>query len=192
MAKRACKAGFWRYYSMLSLKGEKVNLRALEPEDLEFLFAVENDEEFWEVSSTNTPYSKFILRQYLENAHKDIYEVKQLRLVITNKENSPLGFIDLFDFEPAHHRAALGIIIRNRANRQKGFGLEAVRLVSKYAFSYLGLHQVYANVGTDNVSSRLLFEKAGFERCAVKKDWIFKDGAYKDEFLYQLINKNVH
>ena len=177
---------------MLSLKGEIVNLRALELEDLEFLFQVENDEEFWEVSSTNTPYSKFILRQYLENAHKDIFEVKQLRLVITDKENSPLGFIDLFDFDPAHHRAALGIIIRNRVNRQKGFGLEAVRLVSKYAFSHLGLHQVYANVGTDNVSSRLLFEKAGFVKCAVKKDWIFKEGAYKDELLYQLINTNVH
>lgn len=177
---------------MLRLKGEKVNLRALEPEDLEFLFLVENDEEFWEVSATKTPYSKFVLRQYLENSHKDIFEVRQLRLVICDKENAPLGFIDLFDFEPAHRRAAIGIIIRNKVHRQKGFGLEAVHLVSKYAFAHLGLHQVYANVGTDNVSSRLLFEKAGFVRCAVKKDWIFKDGSYKDELLYQLINSNVH
>ena len=85
---------------MLTLTGEKVYLRALEPDDLEFLFSVENNEEFWEVSSTSTPYSRFILKQYLENAHKDIYEVKQLRLVICEKNGSPTGFIDLFDFDP--------------------------------------------------------------------------------------------
>lgn len=177
---------------MLTLKGEKIFLRALEPDDLDFLFSVENDEEFWEVSSTNAPFSKFILKQYLDNAHKDIYEVKQLRLVICANDGCPAGFIDLFDFEPKHRRAALGIVIKSKTHRQKGFGAEALELLIKYSFTHLGLHQVYANVGVDNVSSRSLFEKAGFEKTALKKDWVFVKGAFKDELLYQLINKNVH
>ena len=93
---------------MLSLQGEIINLRALEPEDLELLFNIENNKEFWEISTTITPYSKFILRQYLENSHRDIYDVKQLRLVICKAaDNEPVGLIDLFDFDPRHKRAAI-------------------------------------------------------------------------------------
>lgn len=177
---------------MLTLTGEKVNLRALEPEDLEFLFSVENNEEFWEVSSTSSPYSRFILKQYLENSHRDIYEVRQLRLMICEKDETPVGLIDLFDFDPKHRRAAIGIIIKSRNNRQKGFGAEALELICKYCFTHLELHQVYANVGIDNVSSKLLFEKSGFVKTAQKKDWVRVNGTYKDELLYQLINKHVH
>lgn len=176
---------------MLTLQGNTVSLRALEPEDLDFLFDIENKEDFWEVSTTSTPYSRYILKQYIENSHKDIYEVKQLRLVICRKDDTPVGLIDIFDFEPKHRRAALGIIISNVRNREKGFGSEALRLVCDYSFRHLGLHQVYANVGTDNVPSKLMFEKAGFVRCGHKKDWNYIDGEFQDELSYQLI-QNVH
>ncbi|MCB0381914.1 MAG: GNAT family N-acetyltransferase, partial [Psychroserpens sp.] len=67
---------------MINLKGKHIYLRALEPEDLDFIYQIENDPSVWEISNTITPYSKFLIKQYLENAHKDIFEVKQLRLVI--------------------------------------------------------------------------------------------------------------
>jgi diamine N-acetyltransferase len=68
--------------SMLTLTGKNIYLRALEPEDLEFVYAVENDETVWQVSNTQTPYSRFLIKQYLENAQQDIYEARQLRLAI--------------------------------------------------------------------------------------------------------------
>jgi diamine N-acetyltransferase len=107
-------------------------------------------------------------------------------------DDSPAGFIDLFDLEPKHNRAALGILIRNRESRQKGFGYEALDLMCQYCFMHLGLHQIYANVGIGNTSSKLLFEKAGFVCTAQKKDWVRVNGTYKDELIYQLINKHVH
>ena len=79
---------------MLKLKGDLCYLRALEPQDLEFLYEIENDPLVWEISGTTTPYSKHILKQYLNNAHKDIFEVKQLRLVICDIEAKPIGLID--------------------------------------------------------------------------------------------------
>lgn len=173
---------------MLTLKGELVYLRALEPEDLDFLFEVENNEEFWEVSATSVPFSRYILKQYLENSHKDIYEVKQLRLVICTMAGEPAGFVDIFDFDPKNRRAALGILIVNRVNRNKGYGAETLKLICAYCFTHLGLHQVYASVGEDNTTSKLLFEKTGFELTATKKDWNLVDGEYKAELTYQLIN----
>ena len=84
---------------MITLKGETIYIRALEPNDLEFVYAIENDQSIWEVSNTHTPYSRFLVKQYLENAHQDIYEAKQLRLAICLDQDFPaLGLIDLFDF----------------------------------------------------------------------------------------------
>ncbi|MFZ9004262.1 MAG: GNAT family N-acetyltransferase, partial [Robiginitalea sp.] len=85
---------------MKLLRGAHIQLRALEPEDLEFLYALENDPDIWEVSGTVTPYSRKVLRDYLERAHRDIYEVKQLRLAICTAPQTPIGLIDLYDFDP--------------------------------------------------------------------------------------------
>ena len=97
---------------MVTLKGKNIYLRALESEDLEFLYQLENNESVWEVSNTTAPYSKFILKQYLENSYKDIFEAKQLRLVIcVSDSDKPIGCVDLFDFVPKHKRVGVGIII---------------------------------------------------------------------------------
>lgn len=175
-----------------TLQGEKVFLRALEPSDLDFLYKVENREAIWEVSNTSAPYSKYVLSQYLENAHLDIYQAKQLRMVICKLgTNKPLGFVDLFDFEPKHFRVGIGIVIDEVADRQKGYALEAVNLCAEYAFTHANVHQVHATITDDNKASISLFEKAGFTKSGVKKDWIFHQGSFKDEFIYQLI-KDVH
>ncbi len=170
---------------MISLQAKNIKLRALEPEDLDFLFQTENNTLFWEVSGTQAPFSKYILSQYLANAHQDIYEAKQLRLIIEYKEK-PIGMIDLFDFDPKNHHAGIGIILLKEF-QNKGYASESLGLFIKYAFNTLNLHQLYANITTDNVNSIKLFTTHHFNLVGVKKDWIFTKNTYKDENLYQLI-----
>jgi diamine N-acetyltransferase len=173
----------------MTLTGTSIYLRALEPEDLDFIYQIENDESIWEVSNTQTPYSKFLIRQYLENAYQDIYEAKQLRLAICVRDtNSVIGLIDLFDFDPKNKRAGIGIVIKNDADRSKGFGKEALDLLIKYSFKQLQLHQLFANIGADNVPSINLFTTFGFEKIGAKKDWNYSNNAFQDELLFQLIN----
>ncbi len=171
----------------MTLSGKKINLRALEPEDLEFLYKIENNELFWEVSHTLKPFSKFLLKQYLENVHLDIFEVKQLRLVVETKDRNAIGTIDLFDFNPQHKRAGIGILIHPDA-QQKGFASEALSLLINYSFTHLQLHQLYANITSENKKSIALFKKHHFKEVGNKKDWIFSKGNYKDELLFQLIH----
>ena len=175
---------------MLTLKGPNINLRALEPEDLDFLYQLENTELFWEVSNTTSPYSKYTLRNYIENSHKDIYETKQLRLIIaTNKKSQPIGCIDLFDYEPKHKRVGVGIVISKLDERNKGYALTAVKMIIKYAFNHLNLHQLFANISEDNSASIKLFENSNFKLTGTKKDWIYSNKGYKNESIYQLINE---
>ncbi len=157
---------------MITLKGENIYLRALEPNDLEFVYAMENDQSIWEVSNTQTPYSRFLVKQYLENAHQDIYEAKQLRLAICQDEDFPaLGLIDLFDFDPKNNRAGIGIVIQATENRKNHIGSE--------------------DIGTENEASIALFTKFGFQKVGTKKDWILVNGLYKDEAIFQLINNQL-
>lgn len=177
---------------MITLKGDTVYLRALEPEDLAFVYQIENDESIWEVSNTQTPYSRFLIRQYLENAHQDIYEAKQLRLAICKNESfEAIGLIDLFDFDPQNKRAGVGILIHHLSERNSGVGTESLRLLIQYAFSQLNLHQLYANISLQNEPSLKLFTNFGFQKIGIKKDWNFRNGVFFDEVLFQLINTNV-
>ncbi|PQB06380.1 GNAT family N-acetyltransferase [Polaribacter filamentus] len=173
----------------MTLSGQQINLRALEPEDLEFLYQIENNESFWEVSHTQTPFSKYVLKQYLENAHLDIYESKQLRLLIEEKSTKKqLGMIDLFDFNPQHKRAGVGILIHPDFQKN-GFASEALSLLISYSFSHLQLNQLFANITLDNDKSLALFKKQNFVKIGIKKDWILSEGKFKDEVLFQLIKE---
>lgn len=177
---------------MITLKGDKIYLRALEPNDLEFVYAMENNENIWEVSNTQTPYSRFLIRQYLENAQQDIYEAKQLRLAICIEQDFPaIGLIDLFDFDPKNNKAGIGIVLQEVEHRNKNIGSEALNLLIRYSFKHLNLHQLYANISEENVPSKALFAKFGFKCIGIKKDWILINGVYKDEGIYQLINTDV-
>ncbi|MGB5436102.1 MAG: GNAT family N-acetyltransferase [Maribacter sp.] len=172
---------------MVNLQGKQIHLRAIEPGDLDFLYQLENNTDIWEISGTITPYSKQVLRHYLENAHRDIYDVKQLRLCIC-KGNKVLGLIDLFDFDPQNKRAGIGLVVLEEKERNKGIGAEAIGLLYEYGFKVLGLRQLYANVLEDNLASLHLFKKMGFVEVGIKKDWIFSKGGFKNEVLLQKIN----
>ena len=175
---------------MITLKGKNLFLRALEPNDLEFIYAIENDESVWEISHTQTPYSRLLVRQYLENANQDIYEAKQLRLAICeNDAENAIGLLDLFDFDPKNNRAGIGILIKNTDNRNQGIGTEALGLLINYAFCNLNLNQLYANIDTQNIGSLKLFTNFGFQKIGVKKQWNLVNGVYKDEALFQLIHQ---
>lgn len=165
----------------------KISLRPLEPEDIELLYQWENNMEIWNVSNTRTPFSKFILAEYLKESAKDIYETKQLRLVIENELAEPIGAIDLFDFDPYHMRAGVGILIHNAENRNHGYASDALNTIFGYAVEVLGLKQLFANISEKNQVSIHLFKKAGFTQSGIKKNWLKTPNGWEDEVFMQKI-----
>lgn len=171
------------------LKGESTKLRAIEPYDLDTIHKWENDSSIWHLSNTLAPFSKNIIKQFIDNSHLDIFQAKQLRLMIENINGETIGTIDLFDYDPLHKRAGIGILIAEKENRGKGYASDALGVLIKYCFSVLQLHQLFCNITDDNIESINLFTKKGFRLIGTKKDWLlFSDGT-KDESMYQLINK---
>jgi diamine N-acetyltransferase len=171
------------------LQSDNIRLRALEPNDIDILYNWENDQEVWHLSNTVTPYSRYLLEQYVINSDQDIYTAKQLRLMIDKTDGEDIetiGAIDLFDFDPVNHRAGVGIlIIKNE--RKKGYAREALEILTNYCFSVLQLHQLYCNITVDNKTSLNLFKKQNFEIIGIKKDWLYIHNKYVDEYILQLV-----
>lgn len=173
---------------MKIFKGQSVQLRAPEPEDLELLYKWENDSDIWQVSNTIAPFSRFTLKKYIETSHLNIFETQQLRFMIdVPEENKTIGTIDLFDFDPYHHRAGVGILIGDEGSRGKGFADDALKVLIRYCFEVLLLHQLYCNIGSENKQSVKLFEKNGFVLIGVKREWIRTSQGWDNELLFQLI-----
>ena len=168
------------------LKGQNINMRALEPSDLELLYDWENDSSIWKVSQTITPYSKHILAKFLENAHLDIFTTKQLRLMIV-KDGLSIGTIELFDYDPVNSRAGIGILIAQENERRKGYAKEALKLMIEYAFKHLKINQLYCNISSSNKISLNLFSSLDFMLVGVKKKWNKTNEGWEDELLFQLL-----
>ncbi len=169
--------------------GEKVSLRAPEPSDLERLYEWENDTSLWHISDTIMPFSKFILSEFIDNASKDIFEMKQARFIIVDKQTkAAAGAIDLFEYDPLHRRAAVGVLI-HESFRNKGFASEALKLLTRYAFNTLFLHQLYCDIPESNKNSIELFLSAGFERTGIKKHWIKREHGYESTVFLQKLNQ---
>ncbi len=172
------------------MKYEEISLRAPEPEDLELLYEWENNQNYWIISNTSSPFSKYILRKYIQNSHKNIYETGQLRLMIdVIAENKTIGTIDIFDYDPFHKRAGIGILIADESSRRKGYATMALKGLIKYCFTTLHLHQLYCNILANNTESMEIFKKQGFVQTGVKKEWISTDVGYMDEHFFQLLKK---
>jgi diamine N-acetyltransferase len=171
------------------LKGEKITLRALEPSDAPILYEWENDTRLWPVSSTVTPFSRFVMEEFVASSHQDIFTNKQLRLMVTDAATgNTIGAVDLYDFDPQHQRCGVGIYIVD-ASRGNGFAGECVSLIKTYCFATLHLKQVYVYVNASNGASLSLFEKCGFVKSGLKKSWA-RTGheRYEDVWFLQCLN----
>lgn len=172
------------------LESGLIRLRAPEPGDIELLYQWENDPSNWKVSNTLTPFSKYIIARYIRSSQRDIYESKELKLIIDLKEeNRSAGAIDLFDFDPYHSRAGIGILIAATSDRRRGIASDAVRLIISYAFGTLGLHQLYCNISADNEASIQLFVRQGFRITGNMMDWYKSGNSFVAGYFLQLINQ---
>ncbi len=166
---------------MLSLDG--VSLRALEPEDLDFLYEWESEADAWHSSNTVSPYSRQLLWSYLESYDGDIYKSRAVRMMIT-LEGKSVGAVDIFDFEAHNRRAEVGIFV-TKEHRCKGVANRALQIVKNYTKNRLGLNQIYATVISTNVAAIKTFEKSGFSKSAELKGWFFTGEGYCDALLLQ-------
>lgn len=170
------------------LENDHIRLRAVEPEDLDVLYGWENDSDLWKYGSSIAPFSRFVIKQYLVDSKQDIYQNRQLRLMVERKEdNTAIGTVDLYDFDLFHKRAGVGILI-DRKYRGKGYARQTLLLLDTYCFGFLNLNQLYSFVSEKNTESIGLFKKAGYIVSGTLKKWSFSGDSFEDVQVMQKLN----
>ena len=168
------------------LKSNKIKLRAVEPEDLDLMYLIENDTELWRCGQATVPFSHYALKQYIAETTNDFFHDRQLRLVIEKADGTSVGFVDLQNYNPQHHRAEVGIVVVPEQQRQ-GLATEALRLLAGYVSVHLGIHQLYALVPEGNEASIALFEKCGYKKTATLQDWLNSPIGWQSVMVFQKI-----
>lgn len=169
------------------IANKDITLRAVEPEDLDFLYTIENEPSLWFYSTRKEPYSKFALKQYIKNSDRSVFERGQLRfMIVLNTQNKTIGTIDIFDFDYNNRKAEFGIFIDSQY-RHNGYAAQAIELLSSYSKNFLNLHQLYSYVESKNIASRQTMLKCGFTHTATLKEWLYFSSKYHDIDIFQKI-----
>lgn len=166
------------------LKDELISLRSPEPEDLEMMYAMENDTALWSVGNATLPYSRYTLRQYLEQSCQNLFAEHQARFVIELADGETAGMIDLADFDPLNSRAEVCIGLLGK-HRGKGIATRALALLCDYALKKLHINQLFAFIPEWNEESLRLFEKNGFKKSALLQQWQRTEKGFNNVFLVQ-------
>lgn len=170
----------------MNKKEPPVRLRAIEPEDLDLLYRIENDVKLWNVGTSNVPYSRYTLHDYVANATNDIYADGQVRMMVENEAGETVGIVDLVNFDPSNCRAEVGLIILD-AFRRRGLGGSTLNKIADYALKVLHLHQLFAFVDCKNEASVNLFLHSGYHESTRIKDWLYDGREYRDAVMMQLV-----
>lgn len=171
----------------------KYILRAVEPEDAELIFSVENDTEVWEYSDNVAHFSLNLLKRYAESYNADPWSQGMLRLIVCERrenmpayDSEPLGIVDLYDISLLHRTAKVGIYVR-KDFRKEGVAKQSLLILKDYVRSRLGLKSLLALVAVNNGAGHRLFASVGFSEVGMIPQWIKGSGEKnEDVMLYYL------
>lgn len=166
--------------------GNKVYLRALEPDDYKISIQWRNDDKIWAMLGgpkyfVSSDYEK----QWISNTSKN----GDYKLAICTIENDEfIGIVYLTNIDYINRKAHSHILIGNHNYWGQGYATEAMQLIIKFAFDERNLHRIEAYVLENNIGSCKLHEKLGYVKEGILRDSVYKNGKYHNQIVYSLIN----
>lgn len=171
----------------MNLKGQKVLLRAVELEDMEFLRTMINDDEMEKnVVGWSFVTSKYEQQKWYES---QIQNKNNIRFIIEADGNA-IGLATLTNIDWKNRKACHGIKLYGDNIKGKGYGSDTVKTVMKYAFEELQLNRLYGSMLEYNQASRKLYEKVGWKQEGVEKQSIFKNNQFHDEIKVGILKED--
>ncbi len=161
-----------------------IRLHAVEPEDLDLMYIIENDMQLWQHASTTVPFSRYTLQRYIQDSTMDLYRDQQVRFAIHDENDTTCGFLDITNFSPIHSRAEIGIVLMTEA-QGRGLATEALGETWEYA-RQMHIRMLYSIVAEENTPARQLFLRAGYRQAAIIPSWLQFGDYTQDAILFQI------
>ncbi|MBO4662390.1 MAG: GNAT family N-acetyltransferase [Bacteroidaceae bacterium] len=160
------------------------HLHAVEPEDLDLMYIIENDMQLWQHASTTVPFSRYTLQRYIKESTTDLFRDQQVRFAIHDDNDTTCGFLDIINFSPMHSRAETGIVLMKDA---QGRGLATIALREAWEYArQMHIRMLYSIVAEDNIQARKLFLRAGYRESAIIPSWLQNGDNTQNAILFQI------
>ncbi|HEY8891154.1 MAG TPA: GNAT family protein [Clostridium sp.] len=169
------------------LRGEKINLTSINEEDISEIEKWHNDVSFmrnYDVVSAipkNMEDIKDVISDIRKSNTAYIFGVKEL------KEQKLIGVTGFENISWNNGTALIYIGIGEEKSRGQGYGTEAFKLTMEFGFEELNFHRIYLTVLEYNEPAIKLYEKIGFKREGIYREFIHRDGKRYDMYLYGLL-----
>ncbi len=168
------------------LRGERVYLRPLEPDDADLVSGWYADDRVRRLIG-DPPMSHARRRQRYEAATSGDGDTTYRFIICTLDDDVPVGRLDLFDIDRTNGHCAFGIAIGDPALWGRGLGTDAVNAVVDFAFGELRMERVWLDTDADNLRAQAAYRKAGFiVEGRLRHVW-FQDGNHIDDIRMALL-----
>ncbi|NRF93658.1 GNAT family N-acetyltransferase [Paenibacillus frigoriresistens] len=174
------------------IKGHQIDLHPLLDKDLEGAYwSWFNDADVTRYMIKGaTPNTPFLQKQYFNNVVGDVSN--NLVLAIIFKENSEhIGNVGLHHINQIHRNAEMGVILGEKAYWGMGIATEAITLICKHGFEHLNLHRIELGVFEEHIGGIKCYEKIGFRREGLKREHVYKYGAYRNVVTMGLLREDL-
>lgn len=169
--------GEWIYLSPINIDDIEIYTKWLNDVDVS-----ENLGNFRQLISLNNE------RKALESMTTD----GQNYAIVTDEKDELIGNISFMDIDHVSRKATIGLFIGEPANRGKGYGAEALRLMLNYGFKTLNLHNVMLQVHSDNEMGIACYNKVGFREFGRRHEAKYKNGNYIDVVYMEILDLDFH
>lgn len=171
------------------LYGEKVVLRPITMEDTDYIVKWRNNPSVQKNFIFRERFTNEIHKHWMETKVKN-GEVVQY-IILSAKDNSPIGSVYYRDIDMQNKSAEFGIFIGEDSARGKGLGTETTKLFTQYGLETLNLHRISLRVLDGNDGAYKAYEKAGFEKEGVFRDMVYLDGKYRNVIFMSILSKDA-
>ena len=167
------------------IEGSRIYLRALSAQDVseDYVQWMNDGDIIRYLTSRQGGYSEPELKEYVDRMNASASDY--LFGIFLKGSHTHIGNIKVGSIDALHKFADVGLIIGKKEEAGKGYGTEAIQLVTRYAFEQLHLNKLIAGMISENVGSYKAFVKAGYEEAGRLKRHVLFQGEYSDTILME-------
>jgi RimJ/RimL family protein N-acetyltransferase len=166
----------------MNYKGKKITLRAIEQSDLELLHKWSNNPEInYQLGGWHFPSSQQNQQKWFESLS---VKSNDQRFAIETEDDGLIGMANLVSVNWKDRNAFHGMLLGDKEIRGKGYGVDTIMTISKYAFEELGLKRLDGSMISYNKASLGVYlNKCGWKQEGLKKDYYFRKNEWWDQVI---------
>jgi len=173
---------------MVILNTEDILLRPLNLNDAEILFNFIKNKEDNPFSDFKYPFSLEDCKEMINKMNSSNKE-KFVSFAVSLPNNKSIGFVSL-QISKKNKNAEIGYWIA-KDYRNKGYGTQAINLITRYGLLDLDLELIYCGIDIDNLASIHIIEKCGYISEGILRKRHFFDGEFKNSAYYSITKEEL-